>query len=135
MARFAALRDFAQRYTAAWCSQDPAHVAEHFSIDGSLTMNDGAAAIGRAAIAQAAQGFMTAFPDLQVFMDGVVQQGDRVEYRWTLTDTNTGPSGTGRPVRISGFELWRICEGGLIAETQGHFDRAAYQRRLEGGVG
>jgi hypothetical protein len=36
------LRDFARRYTAAWCSQDPASVAEHYAPDGSLTINGGA---------------------------------------------------------------------------------------------
>jgi uncharacterized protein (TIGR02246 family) len=44
------LRAFAERYTAAWCSLDPALVAEHFAPDGSLTINDGAPSVGRAAI-------------------------------------------------------------------------------------
>jgi hypothetical protein len=35
------LRDFARRYTEAWCSQDPARVAENYAPDGSLTINDG----------------------------------------------------------------------------------------------
>jgi hypothetical protein len=28
--------------------------------------------------------------DLRVVMDGVLVQGDRTEYRWTLIGTNTG---------------------------------------------
>ena len=63
------LIDFARRYTAAWCSQEPANVAEHYSADGSLTINDGEPSVGRAAIAEAARSFMTAFPDLRVVMD------------------------------------------------------------------
>src|SRR5947209_4397900 len=35
----AELRDFAVRYTEAWCSQHPALVAEFFSENGSLTIN------------------------------------------------------------------------------------------------
>jgi SnoaL-like domain len=70
------LRDFARRYTAAWCSGDPARVAEHFSPHGSLTINDGAAAIGRKAITETAQSFMSAFPDLEVSMDGITLQSD-----------------------------------------------------------
>ena len=35
------LQDFAARYTAAWCSQDPASVASFFAPRGSLTINDG----------------------------------------------------------------------------------------------
>jgi steroid delta-isomerase-like uncharacterized protein len=126
------LRDFARSYTAAWCSQDAARVAAHFSPGGSLTINEGAAAIGRAAIAAAAQSFMTAFPDLLVSMDRLDRQHGRAEYHWTLTGTNTGPGGTGRAVRIRGFEVWRMGDDGLIAESQGHFDSGDYQRQLAG---
>ncbi len=77
---------------------------------------------------------MTAFPDLQVLMDAILLQGDRAIYHWTLTGTNTGPGGTGHGVRISGYEVWKIADDGLIAESQGHFDAAAYQRQLERGV-
>jgi hypothetical protein len=37
-------------------------------------------------------------------------------------------------VRISGYELWKIDNDGLIAESKGHFDRAEYERQLKGGV-
>jgi hypothetical protein len=76
---------------------------------------------------------MTAFPDLQVLLDDVVLEGDRAVYHWTLIGTNTGPGGTGHRVRISGFEVWRIGEDSLIAESQGHFDSADYQHQLEHG--
>lgn len=126
------LRDFASRYTQAWCSQDPARVASFFASGGSLSVNDGTPAVGRAAIAGIAQGFMTAFPDLQVLMDEAVDLGERALYRWTLIGTNTGPGGTGRPVRISGYEEWRLSADGLIAESLGHFDAADYDRQLAG---
>ena len=96
--------DFARRYTAAWCSQDASSVAAFFSSDGSLCVNDGTPALGRAAIAALAQGFMTAFPDLQVRMDDLSIGDKAAIYRWTLTGTNTGPSGTRRKVRIGEFE-------------------------------
>ena len=126
----ATLKDFATRYTAAWCSQNAASVAAFFAESGSLTINDGAPAVGRAAITAAAQGFMTAFPDMVVAMDGVSLDGDRAVYRWTLTGTNTGPGGTGRPVRISGYEEWTFGADGLVADSQGHFDEADYNRQL-----
>ncbi|MCC7034653.1 MAG: SgcJ/EcaC family oxidoreductase [Acidobacteria bacterium] len=130
----AALKDLATRYTAAWCSQDASSVAAFFAEDGSLTINDGAPSVGRAAITAAAQGFMTAFPDMVVTMDGVGAVGSHAIYRWTLTGTNTGPGGTGKPVRISGFEVWTIGADGLVAESQGHFDEAEYQRQLASGA-
>jgi uncharacterized protein (TIGR02246 family) len=131
----ARLRDFGERYTSAWCSQNAASVAAFFSEDGSLTINDGASSVGRAAITAAAQGFMTAFPDMVVTMDGVGFTGDRATYRWTLTGTNTGPGGTGKVVRISGYEEWRFGPDGLIAESRGHFDEAEYERQLRAGAG
>ena len=127
-----ALRDFATRYTAAWCSQNAASVAAFFSPHGSLTVNDAAPARGREAITQVAQEFMTAFPDMQVLMDEVVIEGDGAIYRWTLVGTNTGPGGTGRAVRISGHEEWRIGADGLIQESLGYFDSEDYQHQLGG---
>jgi SnoaL-like polyketide cyclase len=41
------------------------------------------------AITATAKGFYTAFPDMQVFMDDLVIEGDRIEYHWTFTGTNT----------------------------------------------
>ena len=124
------LTDFATRYTAAWCSHNAASVAAFFGEHGSLKINDAAPAVGRDAVAKAAQGFMTAFPDLVVMMDSVGQSADGVRYNWTLTGTNTGPDGTGKSVRISGFELWRFGADGLVAESLGHFNAADYQRQL-----
>lgn len=126
------LRDFARRYTAAWCSQSPADVAAFFAPDGSLHVNDDAPAVGRDAITEVAQGFMAAFPDMKVLMDDLDVQGDQAVYRWTLVGTNTGLGGTGRRVRISGFEEWRIGADGLIEESLGHFDAEDYQRQLGG---
>ncbi len=126
------LRKFAERYTAAWCSQNAGSVAGCYAPDGTLTINNGTPAVGRAAITAAAQSFMTDFPDLKVTMDGVSVEGARSVYRWTLDGTNTGPGGTGAHVRISGFEEWLIGDDGLIGASLGHFDADDYQRRLRG---
>lgn len=127
------LRAFAERYTEAWCSGQPERVAAHFAPDGSLTINDGEPAVGRAAITEAARSFMVAFPDLRVLMDDLRLDGGRAEYRWTLVGTNAGPGGTAKKVRISGFEEWTIGPDALIAASLGHFDEAEYERQLEHG--
>ena len=115
------LRDFARRYTDAWCSQDPAKVAEHYAPEGSLTINAGQPAEGRATITEVVRSFMTVFPDMQVLLDDLTFREDGVDYHWTIVGTNSGPGGTGRSVRISGFEEWTIGEDGLIAESpRGH---------------
>lgn len=128
------LRKFAERYTAAWCSQNAASVSAFFSPNGSLTINQGPPSIGRAAITAAAQGFMSAFPDLRVRMDSVSVENDHVIFHWTLNGHNTGPGGTGARVGISGFEEWNIGEDGLIAESLGHFDGEDYRRQIEQGA-
>lgn len=125
---------FATKYTAAWCSQDAARVASFFAEHGSLKINDGSPAVGRPAITASAQGFMTAFPDMIVAMDSLRHDGGRIEYHWTLSGTNTGPGGTGNPVRISGNEAWTFGSDGLIASSLGHYDEAAYQRQLNSHV-
>lgn len=131
----AELKDFATRYTAAWCSQNAESVAAFFAKDGSLKINDGSPSVGRSAITAAAQGFMTAFPDMVVTMDAVTGvDGHYAVYRWTLTGTNTGSGGSGNAVRISGYEEWTIGVDGLIAESKGHFDERDYDRQLKAGT-
>ena len=128
------LRDFAARYTVAWCSQNPASVAGFFSPGASLSVNNEAPAVGRAEITELARSFMTTFPDLKIVMEDLRIQEDFAEYHWTLIGTNTGPGGTGHRVRISGFEKWHISADGLIASSQGRFDAAEYQRQLKYGA-
>jgi len=129
-----ALTDFGTRYAAAWSSQNPVSLASFYNEKGSLTVNGGAPSVGRTAITETARGFMTAFPDMVVKMDHVSQDGRHAIFRWTWTGTNTGPGGTGKSVRISGYEEWTIGADGLIAESNGHYDEAEYQRQLKSGA-
>jgi len=137
MSDLAELKKFAKRYAEAWCSQNPESVARFFAEDGSLSVNDGPPAVGRAAIAEIARGFMRDFPDLIVTMDDL-KIGGRSScdeaFHWTLTEINTGLGGTGKRVRISGYELWKIDNDRLIAKSKGHFDSAEYERQLKHGV-
>src|SRR6266403_3892381 len=128
----AELTKFAKRYAAAWCSQDPEKVAAFFTERGSISINNGPPAVGRAAIANEAQAFMTTFPDMIVTMDKLERDEEGTKLHWTLTGTNTGPGGTGNRVRISGYEVWKISDDGLIAQSKGHFDSAEYERQLKG---
>src|SRR6266568_1347524 len=159
MSDLAELTKFAKRYANAWCSQNPESVAAFFAENGAISINSRPPAVGRAAIAKEAEAFMTTFPDMVVTMDKVVYDEEGTKFHWTLTGTNTGPGGTGKRVRISGYELWKIDNGaggsratstgkpervgeqggesineGLIAESKGHFDAAEYKRQLLHGV-
>jgi uncharacterized protein (TIGR02246 family) len=128
------LTDFATRYAAAWSSQDPARLASFYSENGSLTVNAGVPAVGRQAITETAEGFMTAFPDMVVRMDEVSVEGSHAIFRWIWTGTNTGPGGTGKSVRMKGYEEWTLGTDDLIAVSNGHYDEAEYQRQLQFGA-
>jgi predicted ester cyclase len=125
------LTRFAQRYAKAWCSQNPESVAAFFAERGSISINNGPPAVGRTAIAREAQAFMTTFPDMIVTFDKLELRPNATAFHWTLIGTNSGPGGTGKRVRISGYELWKIDNDGLIAESKGHFDAADYERQLK----
>ena len=125
---------FAKCYAEAWSSQNPESVAAFFAENGSLSVNDGPPAVGRATIVEVARGFMRDLPDMIVTMDDVTYESDGTKFHWTLTGTNTGPGGTGKRLRISGHELWKFDENGLIGDSKGHFDTAEYERQLNHGV-
>ena len=121
------MKQFAVRYTAAWCSQDPARVAAFFAENESLTINGDTPNVGRAGITDAARSFMTAYPDMVVELDRIERVGDGYQFHWTFTGTHTG---TGRKVRVSGYEEWTIGADGLVAKSLGHYDQTDWDRQL-----
>jgi predicted ester cyclase len=123
----AALTKFAKRYAEAWCGQDPEAVVAFYAKNALISVNNHAPA----PIGDVARGFIRDFPDMIVTFDKLEPRGDRTAFHWTLTGTYAG---TGNHVRISGYELWKIDNEGLIAESKGHFDSAEYERELKEGV-
>ena len=123
------IEQLARTYTEAWCSRDPERVAAHYVPGGTIAINGGDAA----RIADVAEAFISAFPDIEVFMDDLVLREDGIiEYRWTFTGTSVE---TGKSVRVPGFEEWTIAPHGLIAESRGHYDEAEYDRQVQHGIG
>jgi len=120
------LKQFAADYAKAWCSGVPEAVVAFYAKNASISVNDGAPA----PIAEVARAFMRDFPDMVVTFDKLESRPDGTAFHWTLIGTNTGPGGSGRKVRISGYELWKFDKDGLIAESKGHFDSAEYARQL-----
>src|SRR5437762_5184410 len=98
------LSKFAQRYAKAWCSRDPRKVAAFFAENGSISINNGPPAVGRAAIAKEAEAFMTTFPDMIVTTNKVARDEEGTKFHWTLTGTNTVTGGTETKGRISAYE-------------------------------
>jgi steroid delta-isomerase-like uncharacterized protein len=128
------LTDLGTRYAAAWSSQDPALLASFYTDNGTLMVNDGPPSVGRAAVTATARAYMTAFPDMVVKMTEMSQQDGHPVFHWLWTGTNTGPGGTGKSVRMTGYEVWTLDAHGRITLSKGHYDEAEYQRQLKAGA-
>jgi steroid delta-isomerase-like uncharacterized protein len=128
------LTDLGTRYAAAWSSQDPTLLATFYADNGTLTVNGGPPSVGRAAVTATARAYMTAFPDMVVKMTRMGREDGHPVFHWFWTGTNTGPGGTGKSVRMTGYEVWTLDEHGRIAESKGHYDEAEYQRQLKAGA-
>lgn len=107
--------DLLDRYTAA-------DVRVHPGTPGSAPDTEGIdelrAAFGR---------FHTTFPDLHITLDELIAEGDLVAARWTATGTHSaelaGVPATGRAVRWSGTDVYRVAEG-RVAEWWRNDDSA-----------
>jgi len=124
--------EFGEKYTAAWNSKKPEKMASFYAEDGSLTVNNGAPAIGRIQLAKTANSYMKAFPDMKLTMDSLVVDADTYKYHWTFAGTNTGPEGTGNKVIFIGFERWTMNNEGLVQKSIGTYDAEDYKRQLSG---
>jgi ketosteroid isomerase-like protein len=124
--------EFCQKYTDAWNSKQPEKMASFYAEDGILTVNNGEPAVGRKQLAETAQSYMEAFPDIELSMDSLTVEKGNYRYYWTFKGTNTGPGGTGNKVDFSGFEEWTMNNQGLVQKSIGTYDAEKYQRQLEG---
>ena len=128
------LTEIATRYTEAWCSRDATTATSHFAPNGSFSINGGEPATGRSAIAGVYQGYFEAFPDAVLSMDHVRGASNKAIFSWTYEGTNTGPDGTGKAVRFSGWEAWTFSAEGLVQTSIGTFDADEYERQLAEGI-
>ena len=133
------LREFGERYLAAWNSRDPEAVAacaheDVIWIDPALDEP----AIGRGAVADFARSGFVAFPDL-VFSDlgePAIAADERAAYvPWLMTGTNTGPidppgfAATGKSIAVRGFDVWQFRDG-LIWRYEAIYDFSAMATQL-----
>ena len=118
------LTKFAARYAQAWSSHDPERSLPLCQRGAAINVNGGPPT----PIVEVAHGFLRDFPDMIVKLE---RRADRTAFHWTLTGTYAG---RGTHPRISGYELWKIGDDGLIAESSGQFDAAEYERQVKHGV-
>lgn len=77
--------------------------------------------------------WLAAFPDVQMRIDDLLVDGDRVAVRWSMRARHLGPwdgfPATGREVRAGGINLYRVREG-RICELWSSFDREGLRRQI-----
>lgn len=122
-----ALQNFGEKYAEAWSNQNPKSLASFYAEDGWLLVNDGKPAVGQTAIAETANTYMQAFPDLKVTMDSLVTNDKGTAFHWTLTGTYAK---TGNKVHISGMELWQLDKHGHITQSEGNYDQVEYDNQI-----
>jgi predicted SnoaL-like aldol condensation-catalyzing enzyme len=73
---------------------------------------------GPAGTKEFASAVIAAVPDIKIVHDDIFAKGDKVLIRWTNSGTNTGPlfgnPPTGKPIIVTGFDLFRISNGKII---------------------
>ncbi len=88
---------------------------------------------GLEAAKQAAADYRKAFPDVQVTIEELIAEGDKVAARVRFRGTHQGEleviAPTGRQVESTGIIISRI-EGGKIAEDWANFDDLGLMRQL-----
>jgi steroid delta-isomerase-like uncharacterized protein len=133
------LREFGERYLAAWNSHDPRAVVacaheDVIWLDPALTEP----AIGRDAVAEFAGASFVAFPDMEFSEPGppAISEDRRAAYvPWVMTGTNTGPleppgfMATGRAVEVRGFDVWQFRDE-LIWRYEAMYDFSTMARQL-----
>ena len=88
---------------------------------------------GREGLKVLAQGYLTAFPDLDFTIEDQIAEGDEVVSRWSASGTHQGElmgiPATGKQARVTGITIDRI-QGGKIVETWTSWDRLGLLQQL-----
>jgi steroid delta-isomerase-like uncharacterized protein len=100
----------AQSGEAAAALLTPDFVAHHPAFPDGIRGPDG--------IMQMTGMFRAGFPDLHYTPEDLVGEADRVAVRWTARGTHRGPfmgtPASGRPVTVTGTDIFRAADGRLV---------------------
>jgi steroid delta-isomerase-like uncharacterized protein len=127
--------DRAAEIIAAWNRGDAEGVVAH--VVGDVIWHDVALPMplhGRDAMKMAAQGYLTAFPDLQVEVTSQTLEGARLAQEWTATGTHRGElmgaAPTGRAAKTYGATVATFDEEGHIIEGTMYWNALAMMHQL-----
>lgn len=115
------------QYTAAWCERSTDAILSFYAEDACSIVNDENPVVGHAAMREVMQGFIDAFPDIEIRMEAFRATDVAAVYVWRLLGTH---SDSGRRIDLEGWEAWRLNPAGQIVEIRGYFDPADYARQI-----
>src|SRR4051812_31699563 len=110
-----------------WNQQKSESVEAMYAADGLAygLGADGGPLRGAAGFEEFHQAFLNAFPNLNVSVEDVIAEGDKVAIRWRATDTlrgdGLGVKATGNSMAVTGMSFVRVVNG-KIAEGWNNFD-------------
>jgi steroid delta-isomerase-like uncharacterized protein len=88
---------------------------------------------GREGLKTLAQGYVSAYPDMDFTIEEQIAEGDKVVYRWTATGTHKGEllgiPPTGKKATVTGITIDRI-KGGKVVETWNQWDNFGLLQQL-----
>lgn len=127
--------DLIDRLVGAWNAHDPDGIAACYAPDAvsrDITLTE--ALHGRAAIRNAAEAYLRAFPDLRLRATRVACEGDLVCEEWRAQGTHLGDlvglPPTGYPATMAGCNVIRLDANGEIASETTYTDAAGLYRQL-----
>lgn len=75
---------------------------------------------GPEAVKQLVSAYRAAFPDMHFTADDTIAEGDRVVVRWEVRGTQRGElmgiAPTGRRIRLTAIEIFRLAEGKIVEQ-------------------
>jgi len=88
---------------------------------------------GRDGYKQALALAFAAFPDVQITIEDLIAEGDKVVERWTIRGTHRGDfmgiPATNKRVTVTGIDIYRYA-GGKRVETWSQYDAAGMMKQL-----
>ncbi len=88
---------------------------------------------GREGAKQLAAAIIGGIPDRRIAHHETIAEGDLVMVRWSMTGTHGGElmgvAPTGRPIQVTGFDLFRIADG-KIAELWQNWDQLGLMQQI-----
>jgi steroid delta-isomerase-like uncharacterized protein len=114
-------------FEEVWNQRDASAIGRLFAKDGIAhgLGADGQDLVGPAGFLPFYQAFLGGFADLQLTIEDLIEEDNRVAVRWRATGTLTGHgmgfAPTGKPMTITGMSIVRV-QNGQIVEGWNNFD-------------